>query len=119
MPHTSHLTCEGQTARLAAIIVADTRFAPHAAAHTKYMLRFQARFGESSIAIEKRKGVPIVYIDEVNARGLASQFATASIKPIGLTGRNSNLSAIFGDTALFAVKPADDAEFQCLLDCIV
>jgi len=117
MPHASTLACEGQTARLAAIIDADARFAPHKMGHTKKVLRFQAVSSGQPLAIEKRKGVPTVYIDAAHGRRSAHVFANASIKPAGLEGRNSNLGAIFADAELLAVKVTGDDEYHALLGC--
>lgn len=117
MPYASFPACEGETARLADIILADARFLPHAAGHTKKVLRFRAVSSGQSIAIEKRKGDPVVYIDAARARPSAHGFARTTVKPTGLTGRNSNLRAVFADAELLAVKPADHDEFNRLLDC--
>ena len=117
MPHSSIEPCEGRTARLAEIISADARFVTHPSGHTKKVLRYQCARTLRPIAIEKRKGAPVVYV-ESSAAPHRRDFAKAVVKAAGIKERNSNLRAAFADAELLAVLACEDREFQILLDLV-
>ena len=110
---------EGETARYSDVIEADPRFEVHPSGHTKKVLRYQSLTTGEAIALEKRKGPPVLYVAHERQAVSPHIFEGGRVVPSGRTGRNSNLQAAFGEGPLFAIRPQHDVDFLAVLGCVL
>lgn len=111
--------CQGDTARYSQIVRADARFEAHAGGHTSKVLFFTSRVTGHALAIEKRKGLPTIYIQSELQHRTPYAFGSSRLMPKGDPHRNSNLKRVFGDKALLAIKPEHDIDFLATVACLV
>ena len=111
-------TLEGDTERYAALVATDSRFRPHPKGHSRKLMRFETVRGGRALAIEKRKGAPVVYISRRDAEGGDQVMALGRVIGSAPTGRNSNLNTIdsFKNEELIAIRPKDEIELGVVLD---
>ena len=109
---------EGPTADMVALIEGDARYRPLPIGHSRKLFRyFNLRTGKA-IAVESRKGPPVVYVARQDGETSPSLVARARLVDSAPSGRNSNLNSIpaFKNEELLAFRPATLGELQDVLD---
>lgn len=93
-----------QTAELHALITGYHFIREHPKGHSAKMLRYLANSG-AELAVEKRKGTPLLYLTRATADGRIDQ-AELEWVSASRTGRNSNLNTLesFRDSPLARVR---------------
>ena len=90
MDHTTGLS--RQTAELHSLIINDGRIKEHPKGHSQYVLRYVTSHG-AEIAVEKRKGIPLLYFSHALADGRINHLNPEWL-PASKQGRNSNLNVL-------------------------
>jgi hypothetical protein len=109
---------DGPTSEIVEAINADLRFRPLALGHSRKLFRFQSVRTGKAIAVEARKGPPVVYVARRDGENLPSLASSARIVGGAPSGRNSNLNSIptFKNEELLAFRPAAASDLAGLLD---
>lgn len=81
-----------ETAAMHDYVMASGRAVEHPKGHRKHLLRYLTPFNVE-VAIEKRKGRPVMYFSSDVARGRIDHLSPDWM-PASKTGRNSNLNAM-------------------------
>lgn len=114
----SDLSVEGPTADVVNLIEGDARFRPLAIGHSRKLFRFHNLRTGKAIAVESRKGPPVIYVARQDGETSPSLVARARLVDSAPSGRNSNLNSIpsFKNEELLAFRPASLGELQDVLD---
>lgn len=81
-----------QTAQLHSLIMSHDKIDEHPKGHSAYLLRYRTTLG-GEIAVEKRKGTPLLYFSKALAESLIDDLMPEWL-PAGTTRRNSNLNTL-------------------------
>jgi hypothetical protein len=111
---------DGPTLTFVSLIEQDSRFRPHTKGHSRKLRRYESVRTGKALAVEGRKGAPVIYVARKDLEGDAGILAKGRILGSSPTGRNSNLNSIptFKNEELFAFRPAATADLESVLDHI-
>lgn len=114
----SDQSVEGPTADMVSLIEGDARYRPLPIGHSRKLFRFHNVRTGKAIAVESRKGPPVIYVARQDGETSPSLVARARLVDSAPSGRNSNLNSIpsFKNEDLLAFRPATLGELQDVLD---
>lgn len=109
---------EGPTAECIAIIEADPRYRVHPKGHSRKLFRYENVRNGNAIAVERRKGPPVLYVRHSNVSAAPEILEQGRLIGSAPTGRNSNLNTIdsFKDEELVAIRPKETAAVTWILE---
>ncbi len=108
-----------QTAELHSFLINHPSIETHPKGHSRYVLRYRTNCGHE-IAVEKRKGPPLLYFTRLLAEGRISDLNPDWV-PAGKKGRNSNLNTLetFRDKPLARLRVSTlDTARKALEACV-
>jgi hypothetical protein len=111
---------DGPTLTFISLIEQDSRFRPHTKGHSRKLRRYESVRTGKALAVEGRKGAPVIYVARKDLEGDAGILAKGRILGSSPAGRNSNLNSIpsFKNEELFSFRPAAPADLESVLDHI-